>query len=32
VDEKMKKLDVELNRYKEHVKKTRPGLHRQLLR
>ncbi|PRQ56089.1 putative Snf7 family protein [Rosa chinensis] len=25
VDEKIKKLDVELNRYKEQIKKTRPG-------
>ncbi|XP_020529319.1 charged multivesicular body protein 5-like isoform X1 [Amborella trichopoda] len=25
VDEKLKKLDAELNRYKEQIKKTRPG-------
>jgi charged multivesicular body protein 5 len=25
VDEKIKKLDVELNKYKEQIKKTRPG-------
>lgn len=25
VDEKIKKLDVELSRYKEQIKKTRPG-------
>ncbi|CAL8997775.1 unnamed protein product [Prunus brigantina] len=25
VDEKIKKLDIELNRYKEQIKKTRPG-------
>lgn len=25
VDEKIKKLDVELNRYKEQIKKARPG-------
>lgn len=25
MDEKIKKLDIELNRYKEQIKKTRPG-------
>jgi charged multivesicular body protein 5 len=25
VDEKIKRLDVELSRYKEQIKKTRPG-------
>lgn len=25
MDEKIKRLDVELNRYKEQIKKTRPG-------
>jgi len=25
VEDKIKKLDVELNRYKEQIKKTRPG-------
>lgn len=25
VDEKIKKLDIELSRYKEQIKKTRPG-------
>lgn len=25
MDEKIKKLDVELNRYKEQIKKSRPG-------
>lgn len=25
MEEKIKKLDIELNRYKEQIKKTRPG-------